>query len=133
MTRPGSTVSVLPTARNSWQVAAARPARANTSGSSGWPNMTVADFRTPPHLVHAGSSSPALTRASAPAIGDRSPQDTHTTLNMVPCSSITWAVGVPAFWCRPSMFCVITETASPDLARSASAVCARFGSAFQAG
>ena len=83
--------------------------------------MTVADFRTPPHLVHGGSSSPASTRARAPAIGDRSPQDTHTTLNMVPCSSITRSAGVPAFWCRPSMFCVITEVTSPDLARSASA------------
>src|SRR5215472_6653519 len=111
----GSTVSVLPTARNTSQAAAACPARANTSGSSGWPNMTVADLRIPPHRVHPGSSSPASIRASAPAIGDRSPQDTHTTLNMVPCSSITRSAGVPAFWCRPSMFCVITEVTTQNI------------------
>ena len=59
--------------------------------------MTVADFRIPPHRGQSGSSSPASTRASASFIGDRSPQDTHTTLNMLPCSSTTRSAGVPAF------------------------------------
>ena len=93
----GSTVSVDPIARNRSHCRAACSAREKTPGSSRWPNMTVADFRIPPHRGQSGSSSPASTRASAPAIGERSPQDTHTTLNMVPCNSITRSAGVPAF------------------------------------
>ena len=83
--------------------------------------------------MQGGSSSPASTRASAPAIDERSPHDTHTTLNMDPCTSITRSTGVPAFWCSPSMFCVTIWVSMREPASSASAACAAFGSAVHAG
>ena len=52
---------------------------------------------------------------------------------MDPCTSITRAAGVPAFWCSPSMFCVMTRVSMREPASSASAACAAFGSAAQAG
>ncbi len=128
----GSTVSVLPTASIRSQPAAARTAPDRTARSSGWPNITVADLSMPPQHSQAGSVSPALTRSSAPAISVRSPQPTQTTPWMVPCSSSTRPVGEPARWCRPSMFCVITQVSIP-VASLASAVWAAFGTADQAG
>src|SRR6202167_1959249 len=89
-------VALLPIARSRSQRAAAMAARSNTPGNSGWPNMTVADLRMPPHRGHGGSGSPARTRSRAPAMGVRSPQPVHTTSSMVPCSSMTRSAGVPA-------------------------------------
>ena len=38
--------------------------------------------------------------------------------------------GIPASWCSPSTFCVITRTGTPDRSSSTTARCAAFGSAF---
>lgn len=67
----GCTWSVVPTAMNTSQAFAIETACPSTTGSSRSPNMMVADFRMPPQTVHDGSASPASTRVSASAIGER--------------------------------------------------------------
>ena len=115
------------------QLAAAAAARSNTPGSSASPNMIVADFKIPPQRVHGGSSSPARTLVRASVMAVRSPQPVHTTPNIVPCNSITRPGGVPARWCSPSMFWVITWVSIVLRASQARARCAWLGSAAQAG
>ena len=44
-----------------------------------------------------------------------------------PCSSYTRLL--PAFWCRPSMFCVTTARSLPARSSAASLRCAAFGCA----
>src|SRR5215472_19327141 len=75
----GSTVRVLPIARNRLAFCAAVAARDSTATSSASPNITVADLSIPPQSVHGGSDSPARTRTNVSAISVRPPQPTQTT------------------------------------------------------
>ncbi|GAB7030036.1 hypothetical protein JCM4914_14970 [Streptomyces platensis subsp. malvinus] len=129
----GWTWSDVPTARNTSAALATPSAVPSTCGSSRSPNITVADFRIPPHTRQSGSGSPAATRASASAIEDRAWQRVHVTARTVPCSSSTLRSGTPASWCSPSTFCVITRTGVPDRSSRATASCAAFGFARNAG
>lgn len=55
------------------------------------------------------------------------PQSMQTTLNALPCSSISRLL--PAFPCRSSTFCVINVWKRGDFSHSARILCETFGSA----
>ena len=55
------------------------------------------------------------------------PQDRQDSVLIVPWNSCTFLE--PAFWCRPSIFCVITPFNSPSCSNLASTLCAALGSA----
>ena len=110
------------------QARAIDAASLSTDGSRFSPNITVAVFKIPPHSRHGGSGSPASMRANASSMELRAPHAVHTTERDVPCSSSTLRAGRPACWCRPSVFCVITRSATaPEESSSAIARCAAFG------
>jgi hypothetical protein len=128
----GSTVSVLPMARNRSQYVAAAAARSNTPGSSAWP------------YHRGGLEDPAAPGARRIVVADADPaeggghigslpQQVQITADIVPCSSMTCSCGVLARWCRPSMIWVMTWVSMALLASRARARCAGFGSAAHAG
>ena len=67
-------------------------------------------------------------RAWSRSRSERSPQVRQTTSARLPCSSVTSRL--PAAWCSPSTFWVMTGPSTPRRWRSATAWCAAFGSAW---
>ena len=80
----------------------------------------------PPHAGQRGTPSAASSRRrSSSSTGYAAPQSMQKFRSTLPCSSSTRSL--PAFWCRPSMFCVTTADKVPACSSSASFRCARFG------
>src|SRR2546421_636441 len=108
-------------------------ARSITAGASAWPNEIVSLLRIPPQCPHGGSDSPERTRSSVACIGPFQPQERHTTVCTVPCTSITRSGELPAFWCSPSMFWVMSAWSLPRRSSSTIAAWPAFGRAVHAG
>ena len=107
---------------------AAAIARSITSGTSAWPNEIVSLFRMPPHSRHAGLPRRRARARAPPASAPRHPHERHIDPAQVPCTSMTCSGELPARWCSPSMFCVISACSLPRRSRSTSARCPALGS-----
>ncbi len=84
------------------------------------PNSTTLGFITPPQSPHRGTSSEAKKPSRRSSVGTVLWHLRQLDSRKWPCSSRTSRE--PAFWCRPSIFCVMTACRRPAASRSDSAM-----------
>ena len=125
----GMTLRDEPTTRNRSHAAASSLARVSSASGTRWPNKIVAALRKPPQAGQSGSTSPASMRSCSSVMEERAPQIVQAAAREVPCSSMTRSALLPASWCRPSKFCVMTPSNNPLRSKSARARWAALGRA----
>src|SRR6185312_764078 len=118
----GDTASDVPTIIMVSHVLASTIADSHTSCGNASPNHTTSGRSIFPHLHKGGSTENPLVILSLKS------HTVHLMITILPCNSYTFLL--PALWCRPSMFCVRTDT-SLYFSSSAMVACPAFGFAFR--
>src|SRR6185312_11809171 len=118
----GDTASDVPTIIMASHVLAFSIAASHTSCGKASPNHTTSGRSIFPHLHMGGSVENGFVILSLKS------HTVHLIVMILPCNSYTFLL--PALWCRPSMFCVRTDTFL-CFSSSAMETCPGFGLAFR--